>query len=231
MKKIKILILFLIIIVLTGCNSDYKVTINKDLTVKEEGSFAADSQLLISTGLTSKDFIDLHFSSEIQNILKEKGYNYELSPNNSRVLVDKEYKSLKEFADNTYAIKQFFEDIEVTESNGVISFKTGKFIEQDPENQENFYVESIPVVISSVNKFKSSNSLEYNENDNSYTWYISSDDLNNSIEFEIDTNDKYISPSYNVAKTKVIRALLFIIGVWIFVAILFAYRKNKDEYY
>ena len=44
MKKFKILFLFFVAIILTGCSGVYNITINEDLTVTEDVSLSLDKQ-------------------------------------------------------------------------------------------------------------------------------------------------------------------------------------------
>lgn len=231
MKKIKILILFLIIIVLTGCNSHYDLTINKDLTVNEEASLAPDYGFLYDIKVTSKEYFEEVYNSEKKELLDSNGYTHRISDDNNSILISKNYRSLKEYANKTIAISQFFENIDVIESNGIITFKTGKFKEQDVENLDAFEIDKLKINIKSDYKFISSNSDAYSESTNTYTWLISSGYTDMSIEFSIDTSDKYSTKRESDLRKSIIYIIIFLICLWLGSAILSIYRKDKPEYY
>ena len=119
MKKIKILILFLIIIVLTGCNSHYDLTINKDLTVNEEASLAPDYGFLYDIKVTSKEYFEeiIEYTDILFLSLKNdavKLYDFDSIDKVMRYFWDKGVKIvvLKSHIDNGY----------YTGYNGEISF-------------------------------------------------------------------------------------------------------------
>ena len=231
MKRMKLIILFLFILILTGCSSEYTLTINDDLSVKEEAKLAPSNEYLRETNLSYEEAIDYFYGDDEKELLDSKNYSHGISNLKGSVLVSKEYKSLEDYANNTYAINQFFEDIKVTENNGIITFKTGKFKEQGGEEQDYFDVDMVKINIKSPYKFISSNSKDYKESINTYSWAISSVYDNMEIEFQIDTNENFVSEYEKSSQKKILYAILILAVIWILVLFLNLYRKDKPEYY
>ena len=75
MKRLKYLFILFVVIVLTGCSIDYKLTINNDLSLNEEVKASEFLGIIEKkTGLKDEDSIDYMFSMYLKDLPNEKYY-------------------------------------------------------------------------------------------------------------------------------------------------------------
>ena len=159
MKKIKILILFLIIIVLTGCNSHYDLTINKDLTVNEEASLAPDYGFLYDIKVTSKEYFEEVYNSEKKELLDSNGYTHRISDDNNSIL---KYKyGYKDFG--RIPMQFEYSGYAILSSAVPPSDKTAKLIELNNKEETRMGEQEIKAIVSQAIDEMNAHIAEINE--------------------------------------------------------------------
>lgn len=225
MKKIFLLVPLMLLI--TGCRVNSNITINKDLTVKETINMTETSEYFSNRykELPSTVIKSLLTSGKREETLIQNGYKYEFSnlENIPSVLATKEYSSLEEFAKGTIFKNQFYEDIIITTTNNIISFKTSEIVPYDEENTELYDVEKCSVTITLPFVVISHNADSHDKKNNTYTWNINKDTTDKKIELSFDKNKIYI---YNIYMY-ISMFILFLIVVIIIIIVLKMRKKNK----
>lgn len=225
MKK-KYLLLLLIIFLLTGCKVDYKININKDLTVVEEIKMTGTEEFFKLYNKTSKTNVLKMLLEEDENVklLIENGYEYELKEGKEPyVIATKKYSSLEEYQKNTIFKNQIFEDINISKSGKKYHFETGEFIPNDEEEQGRYFIRDLTVNVSSYymldgnyeTKDDKNNILKYKLKD-------TSQDFN--VNFSVNTLFRHI-PNFKIY----VFAFIFGIALFFFWRSIYKTEKKKKK--
>jgi len=223
----KIILLLFVTFFITGCNVSSNITINKDLSVKEE---------VLMTG-TTEYFNNYYKSTPInvintmletgrrREILSKNGYNYYIDKNYTYpvVVATKEYKTINDFVNKTIFKEQYFSDLIYSKNENIITIKSGDFIRYSPDDIERYDISKFSLNIKIPYVAINNNADSYNPKTNTYTWEIDKDTLDKEIILEFDQNRIYI---YNLIMYISIFVLIALI-----VTLIIIYRnivvKNK----
>lgn len=189
MKKIKVLILFLGIILLTGCSGTYNLKINEDLTVEENIDFTISSNN-DAYNKTLKLFED-------NNISKDK-YDVVASDKNVKITYNETYDSIEDYIINSNLYKNLFDTINYENNGKKINISTSSVFKLDDSDSE-FITEENNISLLQINvetPYKVVESNAENISDNIYSWTLNKDTTNKDIDFKINIRNKansYIS--------------------------------------
>lgn len=218
----KIILLIGIVFILTGCSVEYNLTIDKNLKAIEE---------LEMTG--TKDFFDIYYKDsklsvvsmlleDNKSILDKNDYKYEIVDDATPyVKASKTYDNLEEYCNNTIFYKQYFDKVECSVNDGVLTFKTIGFhqVEDDPER---FDIKNLVI------NLKTDYNVESNADvakKNVYSWYIDNTKEDYSMNFTIDSRSLANDKTQNNV-LYLILSILFIVIMW---SGYFVYKKVKEK--
>ena len=225
MKKV-ILLLFVLFIV-TGCSVTNTVTINKDLTVKEELDMTGTSEYF-NNYYKSRPINIINMMLDTGNrkeTLINNGYSYVIKKENyyPSVLASKKYNTIEDYVSKTIFKEQYFNTFKTYTNNNLVTIEARDFIPYDPDNPEIYditkfaYNLKVPFVVSEHN------ADSYDKKTNTYTWYIGKDTENKEIKITFDKDKVYI---YNLVMY--ISMLILTILVVILVVVIYKIvQKNK----
>lgn len=221
----KILLLIGCIFLITGCKVEYNLLINNDLTVSEK---------VMMTG--TEEFFDIYYKSSKLNVinttftdrekkrLDDNGYQYEIvDAITPYVLAKKNYDNVLDFGNNTIFYEQYFEKIDVTNNDGIVSIKTGEFLPIEPDNPNRYDITKMVVEIKCAYDVIENNATKYDLKTNTYTWYIERDAKDFSINFSYDTN-KIFSSDDNSDWLMIIGTIIVMV-----IVIVIAYIMKKQR--
>lgn len=189
MKKIKVLILFLGIILITGCSGTYNLKINEDLSVVENIDFTISSNN-DAYNKTLKLFED-------NNISKDK-YDVVASDKNVKITYNETYDSIEDYIINSKLYKNLFDTINYENNGKEINISTSSVFKLDDSDSE-FITEENNISLLQINvetPYKVVESNAENISDNIYSWTLNKDTTNKDIDFKINIRNKansYIS--------------------------------------
>lgn len=225
-KKMLLILLFLCFT--TGCQVSSDLTINKDLSVKEE---------LNMTG--TSEFFDNHYrnfpitvvenmldSQEREEKLVENGYFYEIKKDKRYpyVYATKNYASLLDYANNTIFKKQYFEDLIVETNNNLVTLKSKDFIVyEEGEDIDRYSIKSFSLNIKLPYVVTSHNADKVDKSENIYTWNINIETKEKEINITFDKDRVYV---YNMAMYISI-IILCLLGVVLIIVTLGIVKKHK----
>ena len=208
MKKIKIFLLTIMIILLSGCSGNYNITINKDLTVDE------NVELIVNTN--GKDnVLKKTLDEEIGNDYKLQ----EISNNKTKITFNKKYGSIEDYLSSSVLYNEVFYNKEYDNDLKTITLGTNAKI-WNKGMTNNFNIEDIKVSVTSPLKMLSSNADEIDGN--KYIW-----NLNDS------STSKDIFLQYSLLKNKVnYKSLILLIFLIIaLITSIIYYDKYKKKNY
>lgn len=199
MKKIKILILLLLVVFLTGCSGTYNLTINKDFSVDENLNLLIDND-------GDKYSKTLNLFKE-NNISKNK-YKVRVSDKNVEINYNEKYSSLEDYVLNSKVYHQMFDDIKYSYSDGLLDFNTnfkGLLTDSNSETiYNNYNFSMLQINVNSPFIVKSSNADI--QNDNLLSWTFDKNTRDKSITFELAPEES----RSNVKEIVLLGMLLFI---------------------
>ena len=223
----KILLLLGCIFLITGCKVEYNLVINNDLTVFEEVKMTGTDEFFDNYYMSTKiNIVNMIFNEGKQNTLKENGYSYEIiNENTPYVIAEKKYNDLSQYSKNTIFFQQYFDSVNVTENDGIVSLNTGEFIPNNPDSLERYDIKTSTIKIKSPFKVVENNASLYDEKTNTYTWYIENDTTDFSINLSYDSNEIYVPPKDNINIILIIVAIIFMVGS---IVVYIVNKKNKS---
>ena len=220
MKK-KIFILF-ILLLLTGCKAKYNLKLNFGGNITESGTIYINSSLLGKGEYPSDyhDFLDKVVQDYKLNNIKQK-----LSFNNDTYFgydFYKRYRNKDEYANYSSVINVLFNGLTITENDHYVTWNTGNSNKianfHKPTADVQTVVETIEINISLPYQVVRHNATRVDQETNTYTWVLLSNNTNKGINLEyrdnvLFTNNpafllKFVSPYVYIAASLVLIILV-----------------------
>ena len=173
MKKFKIIITLLLVFLLTGCAGNYDITINKDLSIKEELNLE-----LVNTGNEYNKTLKIF---EDNNINKD---NYHVFVNGTKVVIkyNENFSSIDDYILNSKLYHQLIDEIKFSnvDDNIDIYINQNLKLKNDDNNIGNLSdIDFLQINIKNPYKVIVSNEDSYNQD--IYSWTITKDTINKKI--------------------------------------------------
>lgn len=208
----KIIILLLVVFLITGCDVRTNITINKDLSVREEVRMTGTSNFFANyyKDLPITIVNDMLNTGNRKEMLTNNGYKYEINQDERypAVIAVKNYASVDDFTEHTIFKNQYFTNFETITKENLITIKANGFkkYDQDPEYYE---IEKSSINIKVPYVVTENNADSYNASTNTYTWNIDLETKDKEINLTFDKNKIYV---YNLVMYISILVLI-IIGI------------------
>ena len=124
-KKLKIFIIGILLILVTGCSGNYNLKINDDMSIDEELYLTIDNTNNTYTK-TLKIFKE--------NNIPEKDYEVVLSDNNVRITYNKKYDSMEEYILDSKIYHELIDEIQFNKSNDYIDLYVNQKLKLSNDN-------------------------------------------------------------------------------------------------
>ena len=184
-KKLKIFIIGILLILVTGCSGNYNLKINDDMSIDEELYLTIDNTNNTYTK-TLKIFRE--------NNIPEKDYEVVLSDNNVRITYNKKYDSMEEYILDSKIYHELIDEIQFNKSNDYIDLYVNQKLKLSNDNIKSNGTNLVDLDVLQIN-IENPFSVNYTNaeivNDNVYTWTIKKGDIEKKIQMQF-------KPSLNV---------------------------------
>lgn len=215
-KKLKIFVIGILLILVTGCSGNYNLKINDDMSINEELYLTIDNSNNAYTK-TLKIFKE--------NNIPEDDYEVVLSDNNVRITYNKKYDSIEEYLLNSKVYHELIDEIQFNKSNNYIDLYVNQKLKVSNDNGIKMngtnLVDLDVLQINIENPFDVNFSNAEIVNDNVYTWTIKKGDTEKKIQMQF-------KPSLNIFPYKQVAVLSTVI-VCILIIILTIYGRYKKR--
>ena len=214
-KKLKIFIIGILLILVTGCSGNYNLKINDDMSIDEELYLTIDSSNNAYTK-TLKIFKE--------NNIPEKDYEVVLSDNNVRITYNKKYDSMEEYILDSKIYHELIDEIQFNKSNDYIDLYVNQKLKLSNDNIKSNGTNLVDLDVLQIN-IENPFSVNYTNaeivNDNVYTWTIKKGDIEKKIQMQF-------KPSLNVFPYKQVAVLSTVI-ICSLIIIFTIYRRYKKR--
>lgn len=201
MKKIKILILLLVVLLISGCSGTYNLDISKDLSVKE------DLNVVLENEAGNYDKLNNLFRS---NNIDEDKYKITTEGSNLKVNYKEEYSSIEDYLLNSFLYRQLFENISYNTDRK--EFSLGASNTFNNTNSKLNYGNSIKLLQINVNTpLRIIDENSDSSSDDTYSWTI--DNKTKEKELYIDFSVK--NRIFNLSTSLLLISFAFVIIVCI----------------
>lgn len=215
-KKLKIFIIGILLILVTGCSGNYNLKINDDMSINEELYLTIDNSNNAYTK-TLKIFKE--------NNIPEDDYEVVLSDNNVRITYNKKYDSIEEYLLNSKVYHELIDEIQFNKSNNYIDLYVNQKLKVSNDNGIKMngtnLIDLDVLQINIENPFDVNFSNAEIVNDNVYTWTIKKGDTEKKIQMQF-------KPSLNIFPYKQVAVLSTVI-VCILIIIFTIYGRYKKR--
>lgn len=185
------ILLLISIFLLTGCSVNYKLTINTNLSVKEEATVNSDSEIF-------KYYNDKSRADVLSSMIDlEPDYksNYDIKIDDSNAELpslygDKSYSDLDNFINNSLLIREYFNNVEYELKDGILVFRANEFVGNNEFLQGKHDIDYCRINIKTDLAVLETNTKVLGLG-NTYEWDITDDTNEMSIYMKIDTTKKY----------------------------------------
>ncbi len=214
-KKLKIFIIGILLILVTGCSGNYNLKINDDMSIDEE--------LYLTIGNTNNTYTKtLKIFKE--NNIPEKDYEVVLSDNNVRITYNKKYDSMEEYILDSKIYHELIDEIQFNKSNDYIDLYVNQKLKLSNDNIKSNGTNLVDLDVLQIN-IENPFSVNYTNaeivNDNVYTWTIKKGDIEKKIQMQF-------KPSLNVFPYKQVAVLSTVI-ICSLIIIFTIYRRYKKR--
>lgn len=216
-KKLKIFVIGILLILVTGCSGNYNLKINDDMSIDEELYLTIDSTNNAYTK-TLKIFKE--------NNIQEKDYEVVLSDNNVRITYNKKYDSIEEYLLDSKIYHELIDEIQFNKSTDYIDLYVNqklKVLNDNGIRTNGTNLTDLDVLqVNIENPFDVNFSNAEIVNDNVYTWTIKKGDTEKKIQMQF-------KPSLNVFPYKQVAVLsaVIICSLIIIFTIYGRYKKRQ----
>lgn len=216
-KRLKIFIISILLILVTGCSGNYNLKINDDMSINEELYLTIDNSNNAYTK-TLKIFKE--------NNIPEKDYEVVLSDNNVRITYNKKYNSIEEYLLDSKVYHELIDEIQFNKSNDYIDLYVNQKLKLSNDNvikTNGTNLTDLDVLqINIENPFDVNFSNAEIVNDNVYTWAIKKGDIEKKIQMQF-------KPSLNVFpyKQAAVLSTVIICSLIIIFTIYGRYKKRQ----
>lgn len=214
-KKLKIFIIGILLILVTGCSGNYNLKINDDMSIDEELYLTIDNTNNTYTK-TLKIFRE--------NNIPEKDYEVVLSDNNVRITYNKKYDSMEEYILDSKIYHELIDEIQFNKSNDYIDLYVNQKLKLSNDNIKSNGTNLVDLDVLQIN-VENPFSVNYTNaeivNDNVYTWTIKKGDIEKKIQMQF-------KPSLNVFPYKQVAVLSTVI-ICSLIIIFTIYRRYKKR--
>ena len=214
-KKLKIFIIGILLILVTGCSGNYNLKINDDMSIDEELYLTIDNTNNTYTK-TLKIFKE--------NNIPEKDYEVVLSDNNVRITYNKKYDSMEEYILDSKIYHELIDEIQFNKSNDYIDLYVNQKLKLSNDNIKSNGTNLVDLDVLQIN-IENPFSVNYTNaeiiNDNVYTWTIKKGDIEKKIQMQF-------KPSLNVFPYKQVAVLSTVI-ICSLIIIFTIYRRYKKR--
>lgn len=180
MKKIKLLVLALIVVVLTGCRGEYNLTINKDLTLSEKVNLYVENV---------NDNYDKTVSLFENNGIDDSSYNITQNEEYVNVKYEETFKNFEDYFLNSKFYSRIVSDEEYKKDNKRITFSGTSNLKlndsvTDSDLNNTFNISDLKINLTIPFIIRDNNADEVNGK--TLTWNLDSDDTYKKFEFNFD---------------------------------------------
>ena len=214
-KKLKIFIIGILLILVTGCSGNYNLKINDDMSIDEELYLTIDNTNNTYTK-TLKIFRE--------NNIPEKDYEVVLSDNNVRITYNKKYDSMEEYILDSKIYHELIDEIQFNKSNDYIDLYVNQKLKLSNDNIKSNGTNLVDLDVLQIN-IENPFSVNYTNaeivNDNVYPWTIKKGDIEKKIQMQF-------KPSLNVFPYKQVAVLSTVI-ICSLIIIFTIYRRYKKR--
>lgn len=215
MKKIKIISLFIVIFLFTGCAGDYNITINKDLSINEKLNLELEN-----TGTEYNKTLKLFTDNNIDED------NYHISVNGSKVIInyEEDFNSIYDYILNSKVYHQLIDEIKYSKVDDYMDIYIYQNLKLKNDNNDIGNISDIDFLqINVINPYKVIVSNEDTLSENVYTWNITKDTINKKILMQFE-------PKLNkFPYSALIISIVLLICSFILIYIIIINYKNKQK--
>ncbi len=216
MKKIRLLLLVVAILLLSGCSGTYNIKINDNFSVDENVDLLIDNKDEETYKQTKALF-------EENNISKDD-YKIKVTDKNINIKYKESYNSLEDYILNSKLYKQLFNNLNYSYKDGILVFDTkSKMLLTDNGESalyNNYNISMLQINIETPFKVKDSNADL--DNDNILSWTLNKDTTSKEIKVEYDA-----AGSRNNIKDIIIIAMMVIIVIGSVVVLIIRFNNSK----
>lgn len=214
MNKIKYFAIIILVLFMTGCKGTYDITIEDDLTVKEQ------INVLLNKNSNSLDKIDALLKSNKNDNSK---YSIEDLNNQIRIKYEKSYSSIKEYLSSSILYNEVFDNYLYDNDKNSISIVNMAKLNKNDSNSNNISnsldLGDIKIRLNSKLDISAANYDEIDEN--YYVWNIDDNTSNKNIIFDISLRSKKANMKYLIIMVSTF--IMLIISI-----IMYEKFKKKD---
>lgn len=214
-KKLKIFIIGILLILVTGCSGNYNLKINDDMSIDEELYLTIDNTNNAYTK-TLKIFKE--------NNIPEKDYEVVLSDNKVRITYNKKYDSMEEYILDSKVYHELIDEIQFNKSNDYIDLYVNQKLKLSNDSIKSNGTNLVDLDVLQINienPFDVNFSNAEIVNDNVYTWTIKKGDIEKKFQMQF-------KPSLNVFPYKQVAVLSTVI-ICSLIIIFIIYRRYKKR--
>ena len=220
----KILLMFILILLLSGCSVEYNVSLEND-SFKESGSLIEKKENkdnVSKNGFSFEEQINYTYQS-MHDVLNgqemEKTQSFELKKIDTDKEIGLTYSN--ELKQNKYylspIIRQCYDNVSVKNSNNNIKISTGNYFKCF-----DYYELLNNVTVNFTTNYKVVNNNADEIKDNTYTWFVNKNNFKNKeISIEIDKSDISYNTLLDEKESNVL--IVFLIGLVLTVIFVFGF--------
>lgn len=215
-QKIKIIILFLMLIVLTGCSGNYNIKINADLSIEEKLELNVEN---------SDDTYEKTLKIFEDNKINKDKYDVNISNDEVIIKYKDKYDSIEDYIINSKVYPQIFNKIQYNKGKDYIELYVDENlkIKNNNINSSSSNLTDLDVIQLNIeNPFNINYTNAEITNQHMYTWTIKKGDTNKKIYMQF-------KPNFNKFPYRpvIVGILILIVSFYLIYKLVSKYKKTQ----
>ena len=171
--KRKFILLFFFVMLCCGCEANYTLRINEDLTVSETLRATEPAEFFQEYGNSSVQRVIGFILEPNLEVINENKYNigYINETDKAGASLSKEYQSLEEYAKNTKITGQYGPEVSYTKQGDEVTLSiTGSFSRDEQDQEAGYKVDTAVINVIVPFEVTNHNADSFDKDTNTYTW-------------------------------------------------------------
>lgn len=232
MKKFKVLVLFIMIFILSGCTLDYNTTINSDGTVKENVIITFDNNE-IDSSININDYLDERMNS----ITSDPTYSMytakkNIGKENSSITFTRKYSSLLDYKSSPI-LQIGFNEVVISDEIDGTSFKTiGNYNKNDvfgADTEPEPTFDKVTIKYKFMNDITNYNSTIFDKDENTITYELTEKTDEFYMQFKCNNSKRYDIIIKEYLKDNIVGIIISALLIVTVIVIISVIRKKSLE--
>lgn len=225
-KKISIIVMFILLLIITGCSLNINLTINDKYKIKENAKISIENNIILLGNNSVKAYLNSLISSYHEYDYKIKKF---IGDDESGLIFSLDYTNINNFIKRS-DYNSLYLNSKLDIKDNVLNFKSGEgdfdSLFGDGPDPLAPSLDELKINIKFYNEVIENNADSYDKKNNTYTWIITNEKRPESISFKTSKKIRYDIMIKDLIEEYFVYAIMFCIVIVLIVFVVLGFKKK-----